>query len=137
MLRVHFDDLDVVHGRTGATYFYDDKPFEGMAYETYQDGQLLSEVEFKKGIKVGWSRQWYKSGQLEYESFYPLHDVAHYREWFENGQQKVEVFSQYGIRIKEKRWNEDGQLVLEQELDEESPEFLRLQRYRLLVKSTE
>ena len=39
-------------------------PFNGTVYEKWRNGMMWWETSYKNGVKDGFTREWYKSGQL-------------------------------------------------------------------------
>lgn len=104
MIRMDYDDLD---NDDWGTYYLDGKPFTGVAYECYRDGQVSSEVEIVDGIADGYVREWYQSGKIQLEG-YGRSSGGHAwsREWYESGILKRESISEFGVLVKETLWNE-------------------------------
>jgi antitoxin component YwqK of YwqJK toxin-antitoxin module len=89
--RVHFDDL-----QENGDLFYQGKPFTGIAYDVYSEGQLKVEVEIKDGKPDGLGQEWYDNGQLHLEINFKDGLV---QEWDENGQLLREETYKDGVRI--------------------------------------
>ena len=66
-------------------WYFEGKPFTGVAVEKYPNGQKEYEGTFKDG---------------------KLHGLG--TEWYENGQKSAEFTLKDGKLISEKRWDEDG-----------------------------
>jgi antitoxin component YwqK of YwqJK toxin-antitoxin module len=128
MIRVNFDNLDYTDE---GLHVWQGKPFTGIAYENFPNGQRQSEVTFIDGIKNGTTREWYPSGHLETEQ-HIVHGSKHgeCREWFENGQLKIETTYEFGILVRKKVWNETGELVQEFEITEHDNLYSVLQTFR-------
>ena len=45
-------------------------PFNGTVYEKWRNGMMWWETSYKNGVKDGFTREWYKSGQLFKEAIY-------------------------------------------------------------------
>ncbi|MBC7812551.1 MAG: hypothetical protein H7175_15460 [Burkholderiales bacterium] len=109
MERVNYDALEM--DRDGI-FLWKGKPFTGVAFEMYPNGQISAEDEMLEGIVNGFVREWYPSGERKLERFDKLSERHSWsREWFRNGILKRETTSADGFRIKETIWNEEGQIV--------------------------
>jgi hypothetical protein len=113
-------------------YTYQGEPFIGIAYFTsYKTGQILNEASYYSGLIWGFSRGWYKNGNLEYDR--PASNGADEglcKIWHGNGILKKEYFVEESVRIWEKEWNKQGELIRDWTLpeDESNPS------YRLLLQ---
>ena len=45
-------------------------PFNGTVYEKWRNGMMWWETTYKNGVKDGFTREWFKSGQLFKEALY-------------------------------------------------------------------
>jgi len=45
-------------------------PFNGTVYEKWRNGMMWWETTYKNGVKDGFTREWFKSGQLFKEAVY-------------------------------------------------------------------
>jgi len=61
--RVHIDDIQ----ENDKMAFYQGKPFTGIAYDVYSEGQLKFEGTYKDGKEDGLFQEWYENGQLRFE----------------------------------------------------------------------
>lgn len=124
--------------RDGLVFFVNEqKPYTGLFYDTYANGQLMEELPFKDGKPSGTFRSWYENGKLRamsernqkgqidgcnqeyfgngqlHKEFYCKDDklTGAYKEWYENGQLKEEFHCENGkITGIWKRWFESGSL---------------------------
>jgi hypothetical protein len=107
--RVDFEELDLGDDQL---IVWKGQPFTGIAVEVFPDGTLRGEVPHLEGVRHGWVREWYLSGQLKYEANLWHGGVHGYmREWDEQGRLITEMIGELGIRIAEKRWDEQGRLI--------------------------
>lgn len=113
-------------------YYYENKPYTGVAIELYPDDKLRSELSFYCGLPDGVWRDWYESGQLSGEDNYKLglHHGLH-QEWYPDGQLKTEQNFEYGICVWMRSWNEHNELIEEYKIDPGSDEFKELERMRI------
>ena len=121
VLRVNYDDLEAdPEWIWESFYYFNGKPFTGVAYETFPDGQLWSEVEYVDGRAEGKCREWYLSGDLKYEGYDGASKrYTWYFEWFEDGTRKEEKVLEWHKLIKHNIWNESGELISSYESPEE------------------
>ena len=98
--RVLYDELTERGTDDKPTMYFEGKPFTGVAFDIWEDGQLHYEVTYKDGYLDGLGQNWYKNGQLQYEGTFKdgKKDGLH-QEWYENGQ------------LKEERTYNDGALI--------------------------
>ena len=109
IVKINFDDLR--HDEDGYM-FHEGNLFTGIAFDSKEDGK--SEIEFVNGMEDGWSRGWYKNGQLQGETYYTKGRAnGANREWYENGQMKLEEEIIDGEGVWERQWDEQGNLITE------------------------
>ena len=117
-------------------YYFKSKPYTGIVYTFYQNGQIKSSRDFKdgkyhgltksffengqqyteinrkEGKRDGLSKQWYPNGQLRYEEYY--NDgirTGSIKEWYVNGQLKYEVNFKDGFPVSDNCWDQWGNKV--------------------------
>ena len=125
-------DYEKLERRDGLWYF-EEKPFTGVAVMKYPNGQKRGEITWKDGKQDGLYTAWHENGQKMGEVTYKdgkLHGLGTgwYEngqkrgegtfkdgkphglgtKWYENGQKKEERTHKDGKLISEKRWDEDG-----------------------------
>jgi antitoxin component YwqK of YwqJK toxin-antitoxin module len=133
MLRVERDEVsfETVNVGPNGNWMHQGRPFTGVAYTLGPDGTVVSEQEFRDGLRCGPAWERYRSGQMYSEaSFYRDVLHGHAREWHENGQLAEEGEYEYGIPIWEKKWDGGGALVEEYTLTEADSNFTLLQSFR-------
>jgi antitoxin component YwqK of YwqJK toxin-antitoxin module len=90
-------------------------PFDGWAYENYEDGKLYSRTRYTRGYSSGLMEIYYENGQLMRRNggydmglLYAIH-----RAWAENGQLILEEMNRGSIRVPayQKEWSESGVLL--------------------------
>ena len=114
MVQVKLDDLEI--DTWGEYYEWQGKPFTGIAYDLYSNGQKCIEIEVVDGFEEGAVRQWYSSGEIKLEGSGKFGEPFTWsKEWFENGVLKRETLAEFHIRVKETVWNENGQIISEYE----------------------
>lgn len=117
-------------GRDGLHYF-EAAPFTGVAYSLAPSGAVVSEIEYRDGLRSGRCLGWYRDGSPLSESTYfmgGLHGLS--REWHRNGQIAEECEAEYGIVLRRRTWEEDGALTEDYELREGDQAHERLLEYR-------
>ena len=95
--------------------YYNSKPFTGIAYSSYSDGNPYIEEEYNNGINNGEKKIWYINGKQKLKETY-LNGKLHGDkiEWYENGNMKTktnyEDGEEKGLYIE---WFENGKKKLE------------------------
>ncbi len=113
MEHVNYDDLEM---DGDGIFLWEGKPFTGIAFEMYPNGQISAEDDMVEGVVHGFVREWYPSGELKLERYDKLSERHSWsREWFVNGTLKRETTLADGVRTKELIWNEAGELVSQYE----------------------
>jgi len=85
----------------------------GLHTEYHDNGQKLSEINYKDDLLHGASTTWYSNGLMRYKAYY-INDIEDSNEtsWYENGQKKFEVNHKHGKwHGKFSIWNEHGQEI--------------------------
>jgi antitoxin component YwqK of YwqJK toxin-antitoxin module len=95
------------------TILYNKTKFSGYVYQVGEKQDTLLISSYYNGLKEGFSRKWYPSGQLAEQRYY-IKDKKEktHRAWWENGQilyQFTISNDQYEGEYKE--WNSRGQLI--------------------------
>jgi antitoxin component YwqK of YwqJK toxin-antitoxin module len=127
-LRINWDDIE----QDWEDFItLNDEPFTGIVYENWPDGTLRSETEIENGLRKGFDRNWYESGQPQAESYHDRSVKSGFsREWFENGQLKQEIIWEWGIMIQKRHWDENEKLISEYQITSDSLSFKTLQIVR-------
>ena len=127
--RVSVDELDEGWTQT----LYEGKPFTGIAVEARPDGSPIAETEYRNGLAIGIERTWYPNHQLEMErhvSPWGLDGID--RRWRPDGRLQSEAVYEYGIQTSRKEWDEEGNVIHDTLLQEDDPDYARLQERRRL-----
>ena len=110
------DELDL-HPNEGL-FYYQKKPFPGIAVEYDQEGVKLESIDFRAGKKEGWHRKWFANGQLGFEAKNikgRLTGIA--KTWWPNGMLRSESRYLNGVvHGVQKQWYKSGQLFKERNL---------------------
>tara|TARA_B110000503_G_C6747768_1_gene250313 strand:- start:63 stop:443 length:381 start_codon:yes stop_codon:yes gene_type:complete len=86
--RVIVDELT----KKGDVSYFEGKPFTGVVFDVYEDGQLMYETIYKDGKRDGLAKGWYDNGQLEVMYNYKDGDIdGLYKRYYYNGQLKEEA----------------------------------------------
>ncbi|WP_156369589.1 toxin-antitoxin system YwqK family antitoxin [Duganella sp. Leaf126] len=129
MLRVDFDELEP--SDDFLLMNYGGEPFNGVAFENDEYGNLVAETSFNEGLKCGISREWSASGAIVREQWFAknaMHGPS--REWYENGSRKCEGFYELGICLKEQEWDANGVETKVYRIQEEGAQFAMLIKLR-------
>ena len=106
---VEYDDLVYADSHV---FFYDGKPFSGVAEERFEDGSTRCVFPFTNGKEHGEVKTFFASGKPMKSTPYTngaVHGVE--REWFENGSLKIEREVEFGILVRSRTFDESGALV--------------------------
>jgi antitoxin component YwqK of YwqJK toxin-antitoxin module len=129
MLRVDYDELEP--SDDFLLMDYAGQPFNGVAFENDEDGNLVAETSFVEGQKSGLSREWSASGTLVREQWFALNSLhGPSREWYDNGSRKCDGFYELGICVKEQEWDANGNEIKDYRIDEEGAQFATLKKLR-------
>ena len=87
---VDWSELQV---RNGVSYILNtDKPFTGYAKRAFENGQKMSEGNWKDGKQDGLVTKWYKNGRMAIQTSWKDGEPnGIWTEWYENGQKKLET----------------------------------------------
>ena len=103
--RVLKDDLT----RKGEVVFFESKPFTGVAFDIWRNGQLAYEGNYINGKQDGLAQYWFRNGLLQKEGNYKdgeMNGLAQY--WYDNGQLQSEVNFKNGEKESQINYNKDG-----------------------------
>lgn len=127
MARISYDQLEF----EGEICRFQGPPFTGIAVEEDEDGRVVSEAQYRHGIKDGTTRVWYNNGQLKYEANYKMGAANGLRkEWYEDGKLKAERLREVGISVREREWDRNGNLTREYDIDPAGDQYRLLERWR-------
>ena len=102
--------LELVNG----ILYYQKKPFDGLLVSKYNDSTYKMKLQYRKGRKERFEKQWYENGQLAQERSYSKGiKTGKHLGWWANGTPKFEYHfnerGEYDGSLKE--WYDSGQLV--------------------------
>ncbi|WHY71947.1 toxin-antitoxin system YwqK family antitoxin [Fictibacillus enclensis] len=88
------------------------KPFTGLAYELYDNGNLIYYTNYINGFIEGELVEFYKNGNLKSVKNL-IHGQSNGIEkiWYENGDLKFEGEYKFGIALHYTEWDTQGQIV--------------------------
>ncbi|MBU3157933.1 hypothetical protein LL037_14755 [Clostridium estertheticum] len=90
------------------------KPFTGLAYELYNNGQLIYYCFYKDGFECGEYVEFHENGNIESKQYMKYGQIRGKEElWFEDGKLKSISEYEFGICLTLKEWDYDGKLVKE------------------------
>lgn len=88
------------------------KPFTGLAYELYNNGNLAYYCQYKNGYAEGTNVKFYKSGMVKSTEYMIKGQTRGIRKvWHENGKLKYEGEFKYGVCLKYTEWDDQGKLT--------------------------
>ncbi len=100
------------------------KPFSGVAYELYSNGNLAYYRFYKNGLSHGAYRSFYENGSIKCQQMMAYGFVAGKMECFyENGNTKSLSYNELGIRLSCKEWDENGNLIVDKELNPDDSNY--------------
>ena len=92
----------------------DGKPFTGLTYETYSNGNLAYYCYYKNGFKDGDFIEFYNDGKVKSMQYMQRGRTYGIRRiLYNNGMLKSEARYEYGVCLTSKEWNEEGILIKE------------------------
>ena len=114
-------DIDNLEFGDDDEFLLDGKPFTGIGYSKYKNGQLRGELHYQDGYPLGLCRKWYENGQLAKE-WIAERGVAPARttEWYDSGQLKSQCIRECGVDLEYTEWDRDGKVLSTKELEEGS-----------------
>lgn len=113
VLRVDWDEIKNIEN----VYHNKGKPFTGICYRLYENGNLETESEIKNGLSHGCSKTWYEDGNLWIEEKHDMDELLLKKIYFKNG--KLEYSEVFQPKRTIKRWYENGNLKFEGERGED------------------
>lgn len=90
------------------------KPFTGLTYELYDNGNLIYYSFYKDGFSHGDEMWFYRSGnikRIEYKKYGRVRGKDEI--WYESGKVKSLAEYEFGVCLNYKEWDEDGKLINE------------------------
>ena len=94
---------------------YQNIPFTGLLIATYADNSFSLKMQYKKGRKDGYEKQWYANGTLSQSRLYAKGiKIDNHLGWWENGLPKFNYyFNEKGAyEGSRKEWYKNGQALL-------------------------
>ena len=125
-MRIDYNDLEIVITSTGHhDYYYNGEIYTGIAFEKNEEGLIIGETTFKKGIISGLLRTWHSNGILEIQTNYHTgHKHGESKEWYENGKLKKKETYDFGTLFKSEEFDEEGNLIKKYDIKTDRPESL-------------
>jgi len=91
------------------------KPFNGLAYEFYPNGNLAYYCYYENGLSHGDFVEFYDDGNIKSKQYMRHGQTKGKREkWYANGQLKSIAEYELGICLSYKEWDLNGSLINEQ-----------------------
>jgi YD repeat-containing protein len=109
METVNLSQLTVADGNI---YLLGETPFSGFAIETFDDGQLRTQMSLLRGLEDGVTRRWHPNGQLESERSF-RNSVSHgrHQEWRADGVLSMQATWEAGEQVEEWSFDEQGRPI--------------------------
>ena len=90
------------------------KPFTGLTYETYPNGNLVYYCYYKNGFSDGDFIEFYNDGKVKSMQYMQRgRTFGIEKNWYNNGILKLEGRYEYGVCLTLKEWDEKGNLIKE------------------------
>ena len=129
LVRVSYDDL--THSGEDDSLLLNGKPFTGILYDEYDNGQPGEEERYIDGYQDGPFKRWYENGQLREEGmkrrgFAPDKTT----EWHENGALKSIEKREWGVEVSYKEWDKNGKLTTQRKMEPGSSYHGNLLKWR-------
>jgi len=107
--RVHIDDTQ--KDEEAKMLFYQGKPFTGIVYDVYSEGQLKFERTYKEGLCV-FTQNWFENGQISSQVTYKDKKLnGLWQAWWMNGRLAYQLTSKDGKKDGlYQEWDKNGQL---------------------------
>jgi antitoxin component YwqK of YwqJK toxin-antitoxin module len=91
------------------------KPFNGLTYELYPNGNLAYYRYYENGLPHGEFVEFYENGNIKTKQYMRHGQTKGKREkWYENGKLKSVAEYELGICLSYKEWDLNGNLIDEQ-----------------------
>ncbi|MEI2463257.1 toxin-antitoxin system YwqK family antitoxin [Niallia taxi] len=88
------------------------KPFTGLAYEVFDNGNLAYYCHYENGFAEGPNVKFYKNGIVKSIEYMIKGQTRGKRKvWHENGKLKYEGELKYGVCLKYSEWDNQGNLI--------------------------
>ena len=115
---IDFDDDDILEQEYLSDRILDNskegegKPFTGLTYELYPNGNLIYYCYYKNGFKDGDFIEFYNDGQIKSIQYMKRGTISGIESiWYNNGVLKSETKYEYGVCLTYKEWDEKGNLI--------------------------
>lgn len=115
---VDFDDDDILEQEYLSDRILDNseegqgKPFTGLTYELYPNGNLIYYCYYKNGFKDGDFIEFYSDGKIKSIQYMKRGTISGVESiWYNNGVLKSETKYEYGVCLTFKEWDEKGNLI--------------------------
>ena len=92
--------------------YFEGRPFTGVGFDVYDNGQLYEETNYKDGKLDGLAKRWYDNGLIQYEwNFKDNFYDGLSKEWYKNNQLRYETNYKDGLKDGlSKHWHDNGLL---------------------------
>lgn len=114
------------------------KPFTGLIYEIYPNGNLAYYCYYKNGFSDGDFIEFYNDGKIKSTQHMQRGRILGVEKiWYGNGMLKSESRYEYGVCLTFKEWDENGKLINEKSEPTEDDIKLRDSQEKLYKKVIE
>lgn len=117
---IDFDDDDILEQEYLSDRILDNskeaggKPFTGLTYETYPNGNLAYYCFYTNGFADGDFIEFYDDGKIKSMQYMQRGRIYGIEKiWYNNGVLKSEARYEYGVCLTLKEWDEEGNLIKE------------------------
>ena len=99
-------------------WYYNSRPFSGIAVKKYSDGALLSRIAYVDGKKQGLALWWFDTGDSQKRANFKANRLhGQVITWWPNGLKSSESNYESGVlNGVQKRWHSNGQLARKTQL---------------------
>ncbi|WP_051827150.1 toxin-antitoxin system YwqK family antitoxin [Metabacillus indicus] len=88
------------------------KPFTGLAYELYENGDLAYYCYYYNGFKEGNNVKFHRNGKVKSIDYMIKGQTRGTRKiWYESGELKYEGEFKFGVCLKYTEWDEEGNVM--------------------------
>lgn len=105
--------LNEVLTEKGDNRYIEGKPFTGVAFDVYYNGDLAWEGNYEAGKLDGLRKEWHENGQLQFEDNYKEGDLILSKSYRSNGQLEYEGYYKDGEPVSSKDYNSNGEVIYE------------------------
>lgn len=88
------------------------KPFTGLAYELYDNGNFVYYCYYKNGFSEGNYVEFYHNGNLKSQCYMVRGQIRGTEKiWYDSGERKYEGEFKYGVCLNYTEWDKQGNII--------------------------